>query len=344
MLNGMKIKTFILFALLTSFTAFSSVTLFSCRTAPPKTDGEIADQIRKNPAKQLSTYSADFTSPLEDRVYEAPKALIDYLDRMDGTDRYKPYALTAEDAALFADYLAKLPSTYRALMNDKLIGFYFIDHFIGAGLSDLVLSDDGSAYCIMVLNSEILHTSIQDWISMRDSSCFEDKSGIRITNDMGNTYRELIHTLVHESAHVYDYCRNATPYTEPHMKMLGFALSSDETPFTSGVWKTWNQTIQTYDFQNRNRITSYGLGKKLDGKTAEALYQSLAKTPFVSLYGSTCWAEDYAETVAWFYLDDTLGIDYKPAVFKGALELARYEPLQNPLSRARYNALPEMHK
>jgi len=196
----------------------------------------------------------------------------------------------------------------------------------------------------MVLNSEILHTSIQDWISMRDSSCFEDKSGIRITNDMGNTYRELIHTLVHESAHVYDYCRNATPYTEPHMKMLGFALSSDETPFTSGVWKTWNQTIQTYDFQNRNRITSYGLGKKLDGKTAEALYQSLAKTPFVSLYGSTCWAEDYAETVAWFYLDDTLGIDYKPAVFKGALELARYEPLQNPLSRARYNALPEMHK
>ena len=304
----------------------------------------LSNQFRKNPAKQLSTYSTDFTSPLENRVYEAPKALIDYLDRMDGTDKYKPYALTAEETALFKDYLAKLPSAYRALMKDKLIGFYFIDNFTGAGLTDFVLSDDGSPYCIMALNSEILHTSIQDWISMRDSSAFEDKSGIRITNDMGNTYKELIHTLLHESAHVYDTFRNLTPYTEPHMKLLGLAAAMDETPFTTGVWKTLNLPIQTYDFKNRNNIHFYGFGKMIDGKTAEALYQSIARTPFVSLYGSTSWAEDYAETVAWYYLHDTLGIDYKPTVFSGATEIASYEPLQNPLSRARYNALAEMKK
>ena len=287
--------------------------------------------IRELPYKQASAYSPDIgatlAEPVASRVGEAPAVLLDYLRKMDGNPAYAAYVPTEAERALFADYYATLPPSFKGTMESKLLGVYFIENLAGGGMSDYVFQADGSMLVILILNPRVLGSSLSDWIAYRDSSpYYDDGKGVELRSacEGGEKYKGLIQTLTHESAHIYDYFEHATPFVERHLAAASDSAASKD--FTHGMWAGYFTPEPAYAIPERSETAFYGLGKKLPLSVARAQYAALAKTPFDSLYGAGSWAEDFAEAAAWTWLSERLGIEYSVAVLRGGREAERFAP------------------
>lgn len=80
-----------------------------------------------------------------------------------------------------------------------------------------------------------------------------------------------------------------------------------------------------------------GTPKSLDA--AEPTYRMLARTPFVSLYGSSNWYDDIAELVTCYYLTQILKQPYRIVLHRGANVLYSLSPMDLPLVRARFTEI-----
>jgi hypothetical protein len=303
-----------------------------------------APDPRSLPYKQASAYSADIGASLArsvpERIGEAPPALLDYLRRMDRNSSYAAYVPTEAERALFAEYYATLPQAFKAAMDSRLLGVYFIENFEGGGMSDYVFRGDGSMLTTLILNRQVLESSLQDWIQYRDGSpYFDDGHGVELRSRVegGGAYKGLIQTLTHEAAHLYDYVEHATPYVEPHLASPSDGPSSKD--FTRGAWAGYSRPEPAFSIPRLAETAAYGLGKRLPISVAAEQYAALAKTPYASLYGAGSWAEDFAESSAWTWLDERLGIAYSVSVLRGGTEIARFAPGLGPASDARKASL-----
>ena len=235
-----------------------------------------------------------------DRIKDAPPHVISWLNDMDSTDTYASYSLTDEEHRLFSGYYALLPEIYQRTMEEKVIAIYFIENFLGGGMTCGAFDHDGYLYMILFFNPEILRCSITDWINFRENSCFNDDAHtITVNAECTGEYCALLHTLFHEASHVYDYHYHITPFTELYFKHDDSPL---KTGFTDMIWADYDLPVMEYNFPHRNELHSYGLGPAQSKKRAFDIYESLSKTPFPTVYGSQNWAEDFAESFTWFYL------------------------------------------
>jgi len=285
--------------------------------------------LHKIPAKVLSSYELPQPdSSLVSRIARAPDFMLAYLQAMDAVDNYRPYLPDADETALMISYLEALPATFQSVMAERLLGIYFIENFIGGGMADYVIGDLGQElYVTLILNPAILHTSLSEWVAFRDNSAFETGS-YRAGNTLGGSEKGALHTLTHEAAHIYDYVRRATPYTEPSLVELGFS-DIEQTDFTAAVWQSYRQVHAEHDFSQRSSITSYGLGKLLPNTALPEVFQALSTTSFASLYGSSNWAEDFAEMAAWLHIRQQYGLEYRIQIYRHDELIAEYSPLDN---------------
>lgn len=225
--------------------------------------------------------------------------------------------------------LRLLPSKYQAVLKERLIGIYFIKNWIGSGAADYVLGPEEQVYTILVINPETLKRNASDWSTYRELTCFSDEKSQELTVriECGTVYSGLTLLLLHETSHIVDYIEHRTPYVEDNMRVLKLAVP--ETPFSSTVWKDYYNPKEPYDFPQRPRITFYGVGggPRLSLSDAGAIYRSLSRTPFVSLYGSRNWAEDFAEYCAWYFFTKKLHQPYRIDVVASGQVVYSYEPM-----------------
>ena len=85
-------------------------------------------------------------------------------------------------------------------------------------------------------------------------------------------------------------------------------------------------------------------GQTLAIDQAEAVYASLRRTPFVSLYGSSNWYDDLAEYVALYHLTDVLGQPYRIVVRKEGKEVFTYEPMKSHIVRGRVGQMKRFYE
>ncbi len=295
-------------------------------------------QKRKNflpEFRKLSAYPVMISQPVDNRFSDAPEVLLEYLIKLDANPHYSSHAVSDSEKALFRTYYTLLPDIYKTVLSEKLAGIFLIDHFTGSGMTDYVFDSDGNIYMILIINPEVFHRSLSDWITYRDNSSFSrDTQGYSIVSDCGNSYKALIHTLMHETSHIYDYYQHCTPYIE---KSFTYDYSAQNFPFINDIWLTYDTPTSSCDFPGRHEIASFGLKTPIDNALIPSIYDALSKTPFPSAYGSTNWAEDFAETATWVYLSKKLSIGYIINIKKGTSNCARYDLLQNALER---KALP----
>jgi hypothetical protein len=301
-------------------------------------------EVKAMPVKQTSTYVADIgralAKPVAQRIAAMPKLVLDYYRSADGVPSYAAYAPSGAELALFAEYYATLPPRFKAVLEAKLLGVYFIDNFLGGGMTDFAFGPDGAQYYVLTLNPRVLKEGLAEWLSYRDSSPYEaagEGAELRVSCAGGEGYKGLIHTLTHEAAHIYDFSVRVTPFVEPLL-----ATSSDKSEdkdFTRGFWEGYSKQAAAYSIPNRERFSFYGLGEKLPLPVAAEQYEALARTPFASMYGAASWAEDFAEAAAWTWLRDELGIAYSVVVrIPGKRELV-FEPGKAKTSMAREDAI-----
>jgi hypothetical protein len=293
------------------------------------------DLLGKYPYKDASNYPFDPATPLYRRIGQTPPILLECLKRADGVQSYAPYAPSPEEADLVEEYLSFLPGPFSRLMSEKVAGIYFIENFMGGGMSDLIYDAEGNRCIVLILNAAILKTPLGDWISYRDASAFKGGTGFVLENPLGKKFMGLLHTLFHEASHIYDFFHHVTPFVEPGPPGSPKGPGKG-TAFTESAWRDYGLPAAGFDFPERNNASFYGLGKAIANSQAAAAYGSLAGTPFSSLYGSLNWAEDFAETFTWFYLYENFSLEYEVKVIVDGRERLSYSPLRNRSAASRY--------
>lgn len=279
----------------------------------------------------------DVSIPIESRIQDTPAQVISWLNNMDSTDTYTSHALTEEETLLFSSYAQLLPEKLKKVIAEKVIAVYFIDNFSGGGMTCRAFDNNGNLYMTLFFNPEILHRTMADWLNFRENSYFtDDAPDVSITVECTENYFALLHTLFHEASHVYDFYYHMTPYTEPYFRNDASDIKSD---FAAMVWHDYNIPVAEYDFPCRNELYSYGLGPAHRRDAAFDIYASLAKTPFPTIYASSNWAEDFAESFTWFYLGVYFDCYYRVRISKngeGKQETLLHEPHMNRLFTDRF--------
>ncbi len=284
-------------------------------------------------AQQLRSFAFNSGSTLIDRVKPVPGFVLDFLKKSDKRHDYSSYSPAPDELALIKEYLDLLPEYQREVLQRRLIAFYFIGNFVGSGMTFAVIGDHGEPFTVIVFNPDVLKAGISTWMTYRENTCFlRNNPQISIAVNCGSRYRGFLYILLHEAAHVVDYVERATPFTDTTIKNMLQQNLPSSTLLTEGIWRDISTPVPAFDFDGRKDITFYGLagGPRIGIDDAPALYERLARTPFVSLYGSQNWADDFAELATWYHFTVVLGEPYEVLLKRGPGAVARYAPMELP--------------
>ena len=285
---------------------------------------------------QFQKLKPNLSLPLISRVQRMPTNLIEANQAFDksigiSSGPYQARAATDDELALIKSYIALLPPVLQTVLADKLLGFYLVDNFPGGALTDWVVDGEGRVYYYMVFNSAQLTTSLDDWLSLKDNSPFDDSdTGLSIKVRTQTEYKALLLGLLHEGAHVLDYEQSITPYVDTLHKYLK-NLKRENTEFTSGVWITHKTPKAEYDFAHRSKMNFYRIFshmKLIPRAEMPALFAQLKQTPFVSFYSGSSWNEHLADYFTYYHFEKMLGATITLELLNQGKVIDRYAPLK----------------
>ena len=232
-----------------------------------------------------------------------------------GMENVKPHTLTAAERGKVDRSIRSLPALSRRVLESRLRYLAFVDGIPGEG-TGLTSPVAKTGLYDITLRSSIIDEPLSTFLTTKERRVFsETGSGVRVTV-RGTGTDALTYVLLHESSHVMDFACGVT--TQPNNR------------FVAGVWKSTKAMIP--QLASTSAAATYFRGApKLDDRRAVALYDSLAHTPFVSLYATASPREDFAELLAW---DEILkqhhgGLEIEVDDAHGST-LGRWQPLTFP--------------
>jgi len=292
---------------------------------------------------RLDSYRFDKNSSFISRVSMPPPLVLDYLKKLDSRSDYEPYLPGKREKHAMEKGFALLPELNREVLEKRLIGVYFIKNFTGNGLCEWVMDRDGRVFVFLVFNPSSLKKTISGLLTEKEKTCFiNDDSSIRIDVDCGTKYPGFYYILLHESTHAVDYVLNITPYVDESYRRYAKKEKS-ETEFTEDYWRGYSASKAHFIFSNR--VSFYHIGKPdLKISEAVAVYEDLARSPFVSLYGSMSWAEDLAEMVAFYHITSILKEPFGVYVFRKKEKIFAIYPMAGPSVIKRFPLLKKFYR
>jgi hypothetical protein len=292
---------------------------------------------------RIELYEYSPASSLEDRIKAMPPKVLEFYRQMDGRPDYKTYLPTPADKALLLSYLRLMPPAVERVFREKCVGLYFVEGFAGNGMTNWVADEKGGLYFHMALNPAGLRQTLSETLTERERSCFLPARGAGVTVDAGKKYKGLAYAVFHEAAHAADYIYGLTPMVDPDLPPAYRPAPRPDGGLFGKVWELYRTTRPPGAYPWREKLTFYGLGggPKLTLAEAPGVYKGLAASPFVSLYGSKSWAEDFAELTAYYLITVKLGQPYAITVAGPGLKTIRLEPMTGPAA-ARAAAAAEL--
>lgn len=307
--------------------AAAPIILLSCRTTPT-----LREQIDAIPAKNFEYYTFSPDSTLVQRVNTSSDIVMEFLQSYDiGGADLTLYNPTEDEKRLLGHCFGLLPSHYRMVLHEKLIGVYFVENLFGTGIADYVLSEDDEIYAILILNPVALDKNVSELLTYKEKTNFSfEENEFDLKIEMSGDYSGLLYILAHECTHIVDYVERITPYVEPNM----LTLFPDETTtfhFTEEYWVDYSEPKRPLEFKNRLAFYRPEDTEKISAAEMPEVYSELAASPFVSLYSYVSWAEDVAEYCTMYHLTKNLGLRYEIQLLKNGEVFFQYRPFGNPL-------------
>ena len=147
--------------------------------------------------------------------------------------------------------------------------------------------------------------------------------------------------LLHETTHVVD---SSLGITRDVRRGDQPTHGSRADSFIDDVWSDRTIVVPQYrdPLLERNRFHAGGQILTID--RAEAVYAALRRTPFVSLYGSSNWHDDLAESVTWRHLTEKLKQPYRIVIRDAGRETFAYEPMKSPIVRSRLDKMQRFYE
>jgi len=240
------------------------------------------------------------------------------------------HSLTDDEWGKVDAAIGALPELHRRVLQQHLRRLSFVDVPPGGGNALTRLVDPGAAnkQFDLAFRAGLLRETLTEFLNGKESGVFEpDRSGQTVAIEAGDS-SAIAYVLLHEATHVVDATLEIS--TAPNSR------------FQTGIWLDRTRLAPPYD-RSMIQSTAFRRGPRTPLAKAQALYQALSRTPFVSLYATAATGEDLAELVAWEQLatrrHQSLAIIVKDARGKIAY---RYEPLKSSLVRSRFPAVEEL--
>jgi len=250
--------------------------------------------------------------------------------RDSGVPNPTPHTLTDDEWAKIDAAISALPELHRHVLQQHLRRLSFVDVPPGGGnaLTRVVDPKAAQKQFDITFRADLLHETLTEFLNFKESGIFEpDRSGQAVTIEAGDS-SALAYVLLHEATHAVD-------------AILGISATPNSR-FQAGIWLDRTHLAPPHD-RSMIQSTAFRRGPKTPLGKAQALYQALSHTPFVSLYATAAAGEDLAELVAWEQLatqrHQPLAIIVKNA--RGQITY-RYEPLRSSLVRSRFPAVEEL--
>jgi hypothetical protein len=238
-----------------------------------------------------------------------------------GMENVTQHTLTAPERAKVQALLASLPALHRHVLGRKLHNLAFVDGIPGEG-TGLTSANAKTGLYDITLRASILDESLSQFLTTKEHRVFTTE-GSGITVEVKGTGTDAVtYVLLHESTHVVDQSCNIT--SEPHNR------------FVEGIWMEPHTLVPKLASSTAG-TTYFHHGRPLAFSQAATVYDSLAQSPFVSLYSTASEQEDFAELVAWREVMQQHGgnLIIEMADADGKI-LRRWEPLTFPGVQKRF--------
>jgi hypothetical protein len=196
----------------------------------------------------------------------------------------------------------------------------------------------------MVFNRKSLHLTISELLTWKENSAFKSDGGkASVTVVCGGKENAFLYILLHESLHAYDYIERITPYVDEGYRSH-FNLSGNPTAFTRDVWAGYKSPASPAPAPGTLHFYTDDEAKMVPLSEAPALYKKLQESPFVSLYSTLSWAEDFAELGAFYHLTQVLKLPYTIIIHDSGGSVKSYSPMSFPRAAARLSFFRELYK
>ncbi len=299
-------------------TALATVLLLFAASLPPPAHAACADTdkacllkaLRAHPVRTLGHWAPQLAKPVVERLGPAPAGLVEYLgldNRLNGfPERPAASRLTDDFLADVRGAVADLPPVVRKLLGGTFAGVYFVDDLGGTGYTDLYFDvPDQPAGAYIVLDAKVLGKfTANAWATWKENTPFKPQPGwkleARIEEAASDDRRGAIrYILLHELGHVLAASRPIHPRWDepPKASPVGRRLPYFDLSWT--IDRAADKYVSRFEreFPLRASVVYY-LGAKLEAKDMPAAYESLDRTNFPTLYGSTGPGDDFAEAFA----------------------------------------------
>jgi hypothetical protein len=291
-------------------------------------------------ADAVRRHGLDPTSPLESRIKETPATVLKMFEQ-GGGPAPTAHALTEAERRKLSAAFAALPPLHRRILSERLRSVSFLDGMPNTALTWPVNPDEPYRLFHITIRAGILGENVSEWLTWKEQTCFEDTdSPLSVAVEAGKL-DAILYVLLHEATHVVDACLRITPATK-----IGDEPADDApaSAFTEGVWSGRLTPSPRYRDPLLERVIFRTLGHAIAIGQAEAVYTSLRRTPFVSLYGSSNWYDDLAEYVALYHLTEVLKQPYRIVIRKGGKEAFAYEPMKSDVVRGRFGQMKRFYE
>ena len=228
--------------------------------------------------------------PLMERIGKPSKLEIKEF-RNAGMEHVQPHTLTAAERAKVRAALASLPPLNRDALNKHLHRLAFVDGIPGEG-TGLTSPDTREGQYDITFRASIINESLSSFLTTKERRVFADDGSEVKVMVTGTGDDALTYVLLHESSHVLDGACGI--------------VKAFPNAFDEDIW-TGPRVMVPELAQTLATKTYFHGGPRLALEREPEVYNSLSKTPFISLYATSSAREDFAELVAWRELQKLYG-------------------------------------
>ncbi len=280
---------------------------------------------------QQAVTGFDASTSLESRITNTPDSVLKHFHDLPAPAPTLHKLSNAEhDQVMRA--LGELPAFAREAITKHVRSISFFDGIPGNGIT---MKEETSPDVVfnIVLRSGSLDESISGFLTRKERNYYSASDSHLTVSVEAGSLPAALYVLLHECVHVIDIANRSGQAGPPQL----FAKNS--TPeLVEGIWENASTISPAYRSPLLDTIY-YRTGKPGSIDAAKATYQALARTPFVSLYGSSNWYDDVAELVTCYYLTQELHQPYRIVLRKESDTIYSLDPLNSPLVAARFPSI-----
>lgn len=257
--------------------------------------------------KKMSYWEKFHNVPINERVFVAPKEVIQYIDLDNQKNGFqnKPFApkVTKDFMKDIKSAIDEIPSTVKTLLDKKFIGVFLVNDLGGTGYTDRIFNEKGEAVAsFVVLDYRVLQKrSANEWATWKESTPFKSDPTYSIEaiiqpKESDNRKYAIQYILLHELGHVISVNKNFHP---PWGLPPSHIQNIEKYKFFNESWRVEdNNYISKFDsttMPKRKRVIYY-FGAQLESNQMQQIYSGLENTNFPTLYAATKPGEDWAES------------------------------------------------